>query len=106
MQLEIMFVVRKKKEVVSMSEHPFKNREDVKKEIRLCDRACGAIVAVSLIFGALGVISDAFDVNLVLESISWFLLAILAGIGALMPFLNQALATHLYGIESEIKKQE
>jgi len=36
---------------------------------------------------------------------SWFLLAILAGMGALMPFLNQAVATHLYGIESERKKE-
>jgi Mg2+/citrate symporter len=89
-----------------MSEHPFKNREDVKKEIKMCDRASGIITIASLIFAALGVISDALDVNLVLESMSWFLLAILAGMGALMPFLNQAVATHLYGIESEIKKQE
>ena len=89
-----------------MSEHPFKNREDVKKEIKLCDRASGIITIASLIFAALGVIGDAMDINLVLESMSWFMLAILAGMGAFMPFLNQALATHLYGIESEIKKQE
>ena len=100
-----MFVVRKKKEVVSLSEHPFKNREDVKKEIRLCNGAAGIITIASLIFAALGVISDALDVNLVLESMSWFLLAILAGMGAFMPFLNQALATHLYGIESELKSE-
>ncbi len=104
MQLEIRFVVRKKKEVVSMSEHPFKTREDVKKEIRLCGWASGTITIAGLIFAALGVIGDALDVNLVLESTSWFLLAILAVVSALMPFLNQVVATHLYGIESESKK--
>jgi len=89
-----------------MSEKPFKNREDVKKEIRLCGWASGFITIVGLIFAVLGVIGDALDVNLVLESMSWFLLAILAVVSALMPFLNSAVATHLYGIESEIEKQE
>ena len=78
MQSEMMFVVRRNKEVVSMSEHPFKTREDVKKEIRLCDRASGLVIIVGLIFAVLGVIGDALDVKLVLESMSWFMLAILS----------------------------
>ena len=84
---------------------PFKDREEVKTDIRLCDWASAITMIASLIFAALGVISDAFDVTLVLESMSWLLLAIVGVIAAMPAHLNYLMARHLYGIESEGKKE-
>ena len=84
---------------------PFKDREEVKTDIRLCDRASVIIMFVSFIFAALGVIVDAFDMALGLESMSWFLLAIVAIIAAIYPYLNYVTARNLYGIESETKSE-
>ena len=84
---------------------PFKDREEVKTDIRLCDRASAIIMFVSFIFAALGVIVDAFDMALGLESMSWFLLAIVAIIAAIYPYLNYVTARNLYGIESETKSE-
>ena len=80
---------------------PFKDREEVKTDIRLCDWASASLMLVSLIFAALGVIVEVFDIALVLESMSWFLLAIFALIAAIFPYLNYVTAKNLYGIESE-----
>ncbi len=84
---------------------PFKDREEVKTDIRLCDWASVSIMLVSFIFAALGVIVDAFDMALGLESMSWFLLAIVAIIAAIFPYLNYVTAKNLYGIESETKSE-
>ena len=84
---------------------PFKDREEVKTDIRLCDWASTIIMLASVIFAALGVIVDAFDMALGLESMSWFLLAIFAIVAALYPYLNYVTARNLYGIESELKSE-
>jgi hypothetical protein len=84
---------------------PFKDLEEVKHDIRQCDRVAGIIGLASLIFAALGVIGDALDVTLVLEPISWLLLAIFVGLAGTIPHLNYLMARHLYGIESEREKK-
>ena len=84
---------------------PFKDREEVKTDIRLCDCASAILIFASLIFAVLGVIVDVFDMALGLESMSWFLLAIFALIAAIFPYLNFVTARNLYGIESEIKSE-
>jgi len=84
---------------------PFKDREEVKTDIRLCDKPSIIIMLASFIFAALGVIVDAFDMALGLESMSWFLLAIVAIIAAIYPYLNYVMARNLYGIESELKSE-
>jgi len=87
------------------SERPFKNREEAKKEIRQCGLVGGIFQYISLGFAALGVISDALNTTLGLESMSWFLLAIVIGLGALVPHMNSLTANlvwhTLYGIETE-----
>ena len=85
-------------------ERPFKNREEVKKQITLCNMAAGFIMILGLIFALLGIISDALDINLILESSNWLLLAILFIIGSFGPTIHSIMAKHLYGIESEKKK--
>ena len=88
-----------------MEEKPFKNREEVKAEIRECDRFGGISQYACFLFAALGVIGDALNITLGLESMSWFLLAIFAIIAAIYPYLNYVTAKNLYGIESEIKSE-
>ncbi len=87
-------------------EKPFKDREEVKADIRRCDLMGGIFTFAGFVFAALGVIVDAFDVTLVLESMSWFLLAIVAGVNAIIPYMHWAVAKHLFGIEAESKKKE
>ena len=86
-------------------ERPFKNRGEVKDIINLCNIAAAIIVVPGLIFALVGVISDAMDKTLFLESSNWLLLAILFVVASFMPFLNSLMAKHLYGIESENKKK-
>jgi len=66
----------------------------------------GISLLACVIFVVLGVISDALNITLGLEPMIWVLLAIVAILGALFFHMNDVMAKHLYGIESEIKKQE
>ena len=80
---------------------PFKDREDVKTDIRLCALVGNIWSFASLGFAALGVLSDALNITLGLESISWFLLAIVFALTALIPNMRSLVAKHLLGIDSE-----
>jgi hypothetical protein len=80
---------------------PFKDREDVKADIRLCALVGSIFTLASLGFAALGVIGDALNITLVLESMSWFLLAIVVGVNGLVPNMRSSVAKHLFGIETE-----
>ncbi len=83
---------------------PFKDREEVKADIRMCDYATAVWTIVGIILAAIGVIGDALNITLILEPTSWLLLAILVGLGVMMTHLNYLMARHLYGIESERKQ--
>ena len=61
---------------MSEEDKPFKNREDVKKDIRLCSLVGSIVIYCSLGFALLGVIGDAMNIKLGLQTMSWFLLAI------------------------------
>jgi hypothetical protein len=70
-----------------------------------CD---GAFVLwnLGIAFVVLGVVSDAMNVNLVLEPISWFLLAIFFGLSATVSWITWMLAVHLDAIQSQSKKEK
>jgi len=87
-------------------DQPFKNREHVLAEIRLCARASGVFQLLSYPFLILGVASDALNITLGLEPLSWFLLAIFTGVGAIIPNMHVVVAKHLLGIETESKKEQ
>jgi hypothetical protein len=89
---------------MSAEDKPFKDREEVKKDIRQCATVGMACTIGSLVFAVLGVIGDAVNITLGLESISWFLLAIVVGLAALVPNIRSVAAKQLFGIESERKK--
>jgi hypothetical protein len=91
--------------VISIAEEkPFMNREEVKTQISKCNIMGGIVIILGILFALLGVIGDALNINLVLESTSWLLLAIFFGIASIMPYMHSIMAKHLYGIESENKK--
>ena len=86
-------------------DEPFKNREQVLAEIKFCAKSGGAVTLLSFVFAALGIISDALNITLLLEPTSWFLLAILAMVGSLGPVLHVVLAKHLLGMEVVGRKE-
>ena len=88
------------------AEAPFKNREDVKSEIRACDRFAAVTQWACFMFAALGVIGDALNFTLGLESMSWFLLAIVAGLNAVIGHVHVVVGKHLFGIGDESKQEE
>jgi len=89
---------------MSAEDKPFRNREEVRKDIRLCALMGSFVIYCSIGFAALGVISDALNITLGLEAVSWFQLAIWAGLIAIFPNMRSTTAKHLYGIESERKE--
>ena len=91
--------------VIIITEKPFKDREEVKKEIRVCGMWCNICELLLIIFVILGVIGDAFgdalNITLGLESMTWLLLAMFFAVLSIGPHIHIAVAKHLYGIESE-----
>ena len=88
-----------------LEEQPFKNREDVKAEIKRCSTFAGYCMVFCVIFALIGIIGDASNTTLGLESVSWFLLAIVAGLFGIYPQMHSIAAKHLlYG--DELKKEQ
>ncbi len=112
-----MFVVKKENGVMlkmsivkeelstTWNNKPFKDRQEVKTEIRDCTRFAGISQYACFIFAVLGVIGDVVNIRLGLESMSWFLLAIVAGLNAIIGHMHMVVAKHLFGIEAESKKE-
>ncbi len=86
-------------------EEPFKNREHIIWEIGYCNKAGTYITYLCLASVAMGIISDLLNMKLGLESMSWLLLAVVAGIVSLVPNLHMIMAKHLLGMEV-IKKDQ
>ena len=59
---------------------------------------------LGIIFAVLGIIGDAANINLGLTSMSWFLLAIVAFVAGIIPFIELAIAWYLKSTET--KKEE
>jgi hypothetical protein len=100
-----MFLMEKlEEEVVSMAEKPFRSREEVKKEIRVWFNISLFCECLGLLLAVIGIVADALDRTLGLETMSWFLLAIFLSVSAAAPLVKSVAAKSLYGIESESKK--
>lgn len=89
---------------MALEEKPFRNREEVKDEVKKCSTFGTILQLLSFFLAIIGIISDALNTTLGLETISWFLLAIIVGIASILPEMHAVLAKHLLGIESESKK--
>ena len=70
-----------------------------------CD--AGFIIGILCVaFAVLGVISDAMNITLVIESISWLLLSIVTCLVAISAWMSWILAALLKGIETKSQKGE
>ena len=88
-----------------MAERPFKDREEVKKEIRVWFIVSVFLECLGFLSALIGIIADALDKTLGLETMSWFLLAIFLSISAAAPLVKSTAAKSLYGTESESKNK-
>jgi hypothetical protein len=61
---------------------------------------------LGIVFVVLGVVSDPLNITLVLQPISWFLLAIFFGLSATVSWITWMLAVHLDVIEAKSKKED
>ena len=76
-----------------MAQKPFKDREEVKKEIRVWFLASALLQVGGLLLALIEIIGDALDATLGLETTSWFLLAILFSAAAAAPLVKSAIAS-------------
>ena len=90
---------------MALEEKPFQNREDVKHEIKLCSTVSSVFQLLSLLFAIVGIIGDALDATLGLETLSWFLLAIIIGVTSIIPSMHAILAKHLLYLDETKKEQ-
>jgi len=83
----------------------FQEPRNVLAEIRRCAMAASVSSFLSFLFAAVGIIGDALNTTLVLPSTIWLLLAIFAGLHAVVPTIHLVGAKHFLGIEGESKKE-
>jgi hypothetical protein len=95
----------REKEVNAIPEEPFKSRGEVKAEIRRCDIMGTIFSMFSLVCVLAGIIGEVLSMTLGLEPMSWFLLAIVFSINAIMPTIHSVAAKHLFGIDAERKEK-
>ncbi len=88
-----------------LEEQPFKNRDDLKATIKRCSTFASYCMVFVVIFALLGIISDASNTTLGLTSMSWFLLAIIAGIFGIYPQMHSLAARHLLYMDETKKEQ-
>lgn len=87
-----------------MTEKPFKDREEAKKQLIRCGNWCTISESISFLLVIIGIILrllklDYFD----LDSTFWFLLAIFFAITSLAPHIHMASISSQLGFESEHK---
>jgi hypothetical protein len=83
----------------------YKNREHLLAEFRFCARMAQAFTLGSFLFAALGVVSDALNIVLVLHPMVWLLLAIGCGITVTISHMHIMTAKQVLGIGIESKKE-
>lgn len=84
---------------------PFENREHIVWEIGFGTKFGTSAIILSLVFAALGVISDLLNMKLGLGATSWLLLAVGSATCSLVPHMHGIMAKQLLGMEI-IKKEQ
>jgi hypothetical protein len=89
---------------MAFEEKPFQNREDVKHEVKLCSTVATVFQLLSLLFAVVGIIGDLLNMTLGLETLSWFLLAIILGVSSVLPSMHAVSAKHLLYMDENKKE--
>jgi hypothetical protein len=87
-------------------EKPFENRGAMEKTLSPMGLMGHVTLFLGIIFAVLGIIADAANVALGLESTSWLLLAIVACVVGMPAWLTWGIAMHLLGMEAKTQKKE
>jgi hypothetical protein len=90
--------------IVVITLEPYKNREHVLAEIRFCARMAQAFTLSAFLFTALGVVSDALNLVLVLHPTMWLLLSIGCVLTVTISHMHIMTAKQLLGIGTESKR--
>ncbi|WP_455277007.1 hypothetical protein [[Eubacterium] cellulosolvens] len=78
---------------------PFKNRKELEDALDPMGFAFHFTSWLGIVFAVLGVISDAANITLVLESITWLLLSIATFLAGIPMLVTWAVAQHLLGLK-------
>ena len=87
-----------------MSGKPYKDWEEVKKDIIIWRRNNIGCIIIGLLFVIAGVIEEAFEYDLILAPTSYFLLAIFMVVLSIAPHITVVALKSWHGVESEKKK--
>jgi len=90
--------------IVVITLEPYKDREHVLAEIRFCARMAQAFTLGAFLFTALGVVSDALNIVLVLHPTIWLLLSIGCVITVMISHLHIMTAKQVLGMGTESKE--
>lgn len=88
-----------------LEEQPFKNRDDLKATIKRCSIFASCCLVFCVIFALLGIIGDASNTTVGLESMSWFLLAITSALFGIYPQMHSLAAKHLLYMDETKREQ-
>ena len=72
--------------------------------VKLCSTVATVFQRLNLLFAVVGIIGDVLNMILGLETLSWFLLAIILGVSSVLPSTHAVSAKHLLYM-NEIKKR-
>ena len=84
-------------------EKPFENREEIMNTLGPMGLGFHICWWLGIVFVLMGVVSDAINMTIGLESISWLLLAIATFMAGIPMLLTWALAMHLLSMEARNK---
>jgi len=87
-----------------MGGKPYKDWEEVKKDIAKWRNINIGCVVIALLFILVGVIGEALKIDLRLATTTWLLLAIIFAVISVAPHIQVAALKSWYGVESERKK--
>jgi hypothetical protein len=88
-----------------MVQKPFKNREDIKRQLRECERWGDIVTSLAFLLAVIGIIWRVFKIDYGFDSTSWFLLAVFFGVISLAPHISFIALKSWYGVESERKNK-
>jgi ABC-type amino acid transport system permease subunit len=82
-------------------EKPFETHEEMRKTLSTMGLGFHISYWLGIIFAVIGVIGDAANITLGLESTSWLLLSIVAFVAGVPMLVTWAVAMHLLGMKVE-----
>ena len=88
-----------------MVEKPYKNWGEVKEDIVKWRRANLCCIVIGLLFVIVGAAAEIIDVDFIMASSSYFLIALFFAVVSIAPHIHVVALKSWYGVESERKNK-